>query len=189
MIVTAAIIAAGLAALGGGYALLSNKIIDKADDFVGINEKYGNKGFEDPSFEDAMRKAGWRTGQAWCMYFARMIWMNHMPSYIWSEAKALLSGSTQISYNKVRDSKVKHVFITDKPRVGFIAIWQSKADTTLGHAGIVYKLNQDGTMQTIEGNTNRLDSREGEGVYEKNRDLVGIGNTLRLRGFIGFKTK
>lgn len=40
-----------------------------------------------------------------------------------------------------------------------------------GHTGLVSHVDADGTVHTIEGNTNEAGSREGDGVYEKTMDL------------------
>ncbi|MDI1233194.1 MAG: CHAP domain-containing protein [bacterium] len=186
MIIVASILG-GIAALGGGYMSLSENISKKLDEFIGVTEIKGNQGFSNPAFEALMKAAGWIKGQAWCMYLARMVWKNTMPELVWNEAKKLISGSTQGSYNAVKNSKSNVIFITDRPQKGFIAVWQSKMNPTLGHAGIVKSVNADNTFNDVEGNTNRLDSREGEGVYAKKRNLTGISSDLLLRGFIGFK--
>jgi peptidoglycan hydrolase-like protein with peptidoglycan-binding domain len=43
----------------------------------------------------------------------------------------------------------------------------------LGHAGLVTAV-VSGTIKTIEGNTNRAGSREGDGVYDKQRSIASI---------------
>lgn len=53
----------------------------------------------------------------------------------------------------------------------------------LGHTGIVKSVNADGTITTIEGNTNADGSRNGNGVYERTRPVASINaGFLRVEG-------
>lgn len=49
----------------------------------------------------------------------------------------------------------------------------------LGHTGIVEKVNNDGTVDTIEGNTNDTGSREGYEVCRRTRNKSSIIGYLR----------
>lgn len=69
------------------------------------------------------------------------------------------------------------------PRRGMVAMLQRTATT--GHCGVVEGVRADGTVVTIEGNTNAAGSREGDGTYRKVRsarawlgyiDLDGLGD-------------
>lgn len=66
-----------------------------------------------------------------------------------------------------------------KPRVGAIVYFNFPGDGVdrISHVGIVEKVNADGSIITIEGNTNDSGSREGNGVYRKQRrvGIVGYG--------------
>lgn len=55
--------------------------------------------------------------------------------------------------------------------------------TSNGHTGIVTEHNRQSTMRTIEGNTNGDGSREGDGVYYKQRDWIRNGSLIRM-GFL-----
>jgi hypothetical protein len=51
-----------------------------------------------------------------------------------------------------------------------------------GHAGLVFRQTSPRTWQSIEANTNQAGSREGDGVYMKER---GVKNgTLLLEGIV-----
>ena len=47
-------------------------------------------------------------------------------------------------------------------------------DGNNGHTGIVKTVNRDGTVTTLEGNTNTAGSRTGDGVYERTRLVASI---------------
>lgn len=51
----------------------------------------------------------------------------------------------------------------------------------LGHVGFVEGVNPDGTLRTVEGNTNGGGSREGDGVYRRTRRPDEIN-----RGYLRF---
>lgn len=45
----------------------------------------------------------------------------------------------------------------------------------IGHVGIVAKVNDDGTFETVEGNSSNTGSRTGDGVYALHRTLASVG--------------
>ena len=69
------------------------------------------------------------------------------------------------------------------PRVGDVALWVKYNGT--GHCGIVVKLNEDGSYDTIEGNTSdpKGFDRDGNGVYRKTRHVKDMGK-YKLAGFV-----
>jgi hypothetical protein len=77
--------------------------------------------------------------------------------------------------------------LSTEPQVGSIVIW-NHVGTPNGHTGIVVGLNEDGTFDTIEGNTGpgRNVERNGDGVYRKRRKLVfqGKPKSMVVVGFI-----
>lgn len=72
-----------------------------------------------------------------------------------------------------------------KPQVGDIVYFNFPGDGVdrISHVGIVEKVNSDGSIFTIEGNTNNDGSREGNGVYRKQRrsGIVGYGRPKYTR--------
>lgn len=52
----------------------------------------------------------------------------------------------------------------------------------LGHTGIVVAMHEDGSFETIEGNTDVLGSRNGYGVFHRTRNL----KDGQLQGFISY---
>jgi hypothetical protein len=61
----------------------------------------------------------------------------------------------------------------DAPKVGDIVFFDTAGLGRISHTGIVTKVNDDGTFETIEGNTNAAGSREGTSVQRKHRTTVG----------------
>jgi hypothetical protein len=164
--------------------------------YRGIKEQGFNAGWQDKTFEEMMKNVGWKGGEAWCMYFATMIYVNALPKYA-MDIKKVLGGSTQGSFNRVEkgESDLFEAVKSGKPKVGDIAIWQRVSDAGKGHAGVVVKVYDGGKkFDCIEGNTSDDPTFKGEG------DLVGRvthnlaygekSNTypsLKFRGFIRLK--
>lgn len=170
-----------------------------ARSWEGQKEISGNQGFVDADFEEKMEDVGWRTGQAWCAYFAELVWKQGYRGIatalsdegsaealaIINQLSKLFSGSavaTLRNFTKSGDFEV-----SEKPVEGAIAIWQShrngKASWT-GHAGVVIGAHEH-YFVTIEGNTNSQGGREGVEVARKVRKFRWTTqNGLRLKGFI-----
>lgn len=68
------------------------------------------------------------------------------------------------------------------PSVGNIVIWRHGTSSN-GHTGVVKQVLDAQTFITVEGNTNADGSREGDGVYEKKRSILPMGD-LNVVGFI-----
>ncbi len=76
-----------------------------------------------------------------------------------------------------------HERLSTSPRVGDIFLISHDGDR--GHTGIVTAVNDDGTIATIEGNTNADGSRNGNGVYRRTRRIASINaGFLRMNGAV-----
>lgn len=152
------------------------KHIEIAKKFIGQKEKPGNDFDDNTPLGKILKEAGHKDGEAWCCYFAEAVFVETL--------RSLFSASTVQTFQNFKDAGYE---ITDIPQVGSLVIWQRYKDgkaTWQGHAGIVSKVNQDGSFQTIEGNTNSSGSREGDSVQEKNRSNIKTDNGLNVLGFI-----
>ena len=58
----------------GNPFTIGDKIVEIAMNYLGQEEVSGNMGFEDDEFEKKMKAVGWEKGQAWCAYFAELVW-------------------------------------------------------------------------------------------------------------------
>lgn len=164
---------------------INTEICLTAKKFVGKREIKGNKGFFNKAFDTLMRSVGFKTGHAWCSYFAELVWTE-----AYKDDKPMLklikkqfSGS---SYRTLQRFKALGM-VSDTATPGSIVIWRRKKDgkyTTLGHVGIVIKADVV-SFETVEGNTNGAGSREGDVVADKVRPYDWeVRNGLELAGFI-----
>lgn len=165
---------------------IGEKIVKTAESFVGQEEVRGNLGFKDEEFQELMEAVGWEKNQAWCAYFAELVWKLSFTSNqnTVRELNLLFSAGAVATWNQFRRSE----WITsDSPRVGAVIIWQtykSNKPYWTGHIGIVTKI--EGTaIHTIEGNTNPQGGREGYTVSKKVRVLnPKVKDGLRFKGCI-----
>jgi hypothetical protein len=159
----------------------------KAKQFEGMKETANNSGFQDKAFQKMMEESGWHSGDQWCMFFAKMVWINTYKADE-EKLKVLLNGSSQDSYRRAVADKGKTVIVTKEPKVGDIVIFQrfsGGVGSSSGHAGIVTKVNGKKSFQTIEGNTNEAGAAEGTIVLKKERSFNwNTKDGLRLKGFI-----
>ena len=164
------------------------KMIAFSKALVGQREIAGNLGFQSDEFEQLMKEVGWKTGDAWCVYFAKLIFYQKAPEFLKRKVIDTFSGSSQTTWQRLtRDP----AFITTKvPKPGDAVFWQTYtngAGQWSGHAGIVTKVSLGG-FETVEGNTNLVSgSNEGYIVAEKTRSYTWeTNNGLRLKGFARF---
>jgi len=155
--------------------------------WVGTKEVGKNNGFANELFENMMKTVGWSNSDQWCMYFSKMIHYNTFPNDR-ANINKVLSGSTQASFVKASNDKTNtYTTITENPQVGDIIIFQRKSSPATGHAGVVVKVNNNNTVDTIEGNTSDKNISDGDLVARKTRTSVigkSIGGNLVVRGFI-----
>lgn len=163
------------------------KIIAFSKALVGQREIAGNLGFQSEEFESLIKEVGWKVGDAWCVYFAKLVFYQKAPAFLKSKVKTIFTGSSQTTWDRIsRDP----AFVTSKvPRPGDFVVWQTFKNGIgqwSGHAGIVTKVGL-GSFQTVEGNTNTTGSSEGYIVAEKTREYTWqTNNGLRLKGFARF---
>lgn len=155
-------------------------IADIAKSYIGQDEISGNKGFQDPIFEQKMKAVGFYSGAPWCGFFARLVW---------KEAGQLLT-LISASSRKCIELATKAGNWHNVPVPGAVVVWASfkngKRQST-GHIGVVVAVNGD-KYDTVEGNTTDKGGREGITVAVRNRIITAdkwtTTNGLRLMGFI-----
>lgn len=171
---------------------IQKKIIDVAKSYLDIKEiGANNSNFNDKEFETNLEAVGWDHGQAWCAYFAELVWREAYSTFDTTVANHIGSIFSSSAVNTMRNFiAAKDFTISGIPKEGAVVIWQHYKDgkpTWMGHAGIVISFDQR-EIHTIEGNTNKAGDREGQGVEEKvrNRSTVVSDNTtgLVLEGYI-----
>jgi hypothetical protein len=169
-------------------SIIQTRIGQAARDHEGLKEIKGNMGFKDEEFEERMEMVGWKQTQAWCAYFAELIWKLGYAGYDSEMVKRidkLFSGSAVQTFRNF--SKDGGFTVSQDAVEGAVVIWQTyrngKASWT-GHAGIVIGAH-DKYFVTMEGNTNSSGGREGIEVARKTRKYTfDTQNGLRLKGFI-----
>jgi hypothetical protein len=165
---------------------LTDKIVQIAKSYVGQEEIPENAGFKNPSFEAKMKAVGWYKGAPWCAFLAKLIWTEAF-ALADTSASALIrkysNGSATDTYHNYAASKEFHVQQT--PVVGAVVIWK-EGNGPSGHAGVVTRVIDEHTIETVEGNTNTNGSREGYIAAVKIRKIGQPFNPhgLNLVGFI-----
>lgn len=166
------------------------RVIKFAGDFVGEEELLGNMGFYNKTFEELMKDVGWKRGDAWCVYFNKVIWYNMLAKPYRDKVLKLVSGNTQQTLKNFQNDDSGLFKVTSYPRVGDIAIWQrfnNGIGEWRGHSGIVIRVRAN-YFESIEGNTNIAGGREGYIVAKKDRGYdFHTDNGLRLRAFLTIK--
>jgi hypothetical protein len=152
--------------------------------YIGQKEILGNKGFQDPEFEAEMKQEGFQIGYAWCMLFAKVVYVNCYPEKE-KELRKLMVPGVLNTYRNMRDAAYP---IGELPQIDSLVIWaqvKNGKETGFGHAGICSGLIENG-FKSIEGNTSDENVREGYIVRENTHKLAEKGrlNGLKLKAFI-----
>ena len=165
--------------------------------FEGIEEVGSNQGFASETFQKMMSDAGWKSGEEWCSYFAKLVYIKALPS-LESDIRNWFSGSSQMTYNNVANGKTSKFEIVEdgKPMKGDVVVWQNKSNAGTGHVGIVVKtyLGNPYKYDAIEGNTNYQPGFSGQGQLVdivphegKVGESDNVYSSKILRGFIRLK--
>lgn len=171
---------------------INQLIVNTAKSYIGQREKPGNTGFVDPEFEKSMISFGFKPGYSWCALFGEKVWMEAYNNYNKNISIALTSIFSVGAIDTLNRFKKSNLFIftTTQPIPGALVFWQKYKDGVAGwqgHVGIFLQMS-NGKMITIDGNTNNKGSRDGDGVYQKEREIdLYNNNGLRLVGFINPK--
>jgi hypothetical protein len=141
-----------------------------------------NVGFVDASFQTMMKAVGWKGGEAWCMYFCKLVYMQFFSfdrEFLAKNFNGSTSGTLQNVINLNAKGDKRYVFLnTNTPQIGDIICLQ-------GHVGLVQEVISSTIVKTIEGNTNLKGVREGEGVTENKRTLI-VGTSSFGQMFKGY---
>jgi len=173
--------------------MIQNTIVKYAELFNGLKETGENEGWEDiyfeeidSTFQDLMVAVGWKSGHAWCAYFAELVWkLAYQDHPLVIELNNLFSASAVQTWKNFSKSDFR---TSSVPFVGDVIAWRNykrgKAQWT-GHLGIVTQV--DGrVITTIEGNIGSHSDREGDQVGMRVRTISfdKKSNGLNLLGFI-----
>ncbi len=158
--------------------MIVSKIKYYAELFNGIKEVGNNQGFEhvffkdlNMTFKELMWTVGCRYGHAWCAYFGELVWKlaySNIDTTMVERLDKLFSANAVQTWKNFQNTEFR---CSRTPSEGSIVIWQMYEDwvgTSRGHEGIVMTGN-DTMINTIEGNTNKKGSRDGDQVADKTR--------------------
>ena len=149
---------------------LSESIIEIANSQVGVHEiPHGSNA--GPEVEIYLKSVGLGKGNAWCMAF--VYWVTNEASKKCGALNQLLKTAGVMNQWNSRP-KVRVTI----PQAGDIFIMDFGKG--LGHTGIVTEVLANGTINTIEGNTNTDGSRDGYAVCKRNRKITSCKGFLRV---------
>jgi len=155
------------------------RVVEVAEQFAGLVEVENNRRWDNPRLPGLTSKdddvlirmlgaAGWQPGWPYCAAFAEGVWRTAGAP---EKVLALMNPSVYRTAEAFRKLGLLH----PDPVVGAVMLLR-KGNTVLGHAGIVCRLRDDGSISTIEGNTSsdakkvgEAAEREGGGIYRKIR--------------------
>lgn len=171
-----------------------SQIIKLASKYAGIEELKSNTSWYDKQkivpqaisneFKILIKQYGHEDGAPYCASFARSVYLEVFKTNEkhYKLFNKLLSASVMRTYNNLQIMG----YITKSPQIGAIMLMQMSS-TSKGHCGIVVDIDIDSnSIKTIEANTSdTITTREGDGVYIKNRNL-SLFNTKTGLHIIGF---
>lgn len=160
------------------FAFISEErkeVIDLAKSQLHVREKTGNN--DGKEVETYLSHVGLKKGDPWCAAFVSYVLSysgieNTCIGYspVWFRSQYLvykrdLPGKTD--FEKVQPADVFGIYFLNKNRIA--------------HVGFIIRLENQYIL-TIEGNTNEVGSREGDGVYSKRRNtdqIYAVSNYIR----------
>jgi hypothetical protein len=153
-------------------------LVHEARRWVGVTEKGGdNKGPEVEMFQKAVD--GKSQGEPWCMAFVQFC-VQRVDTFLQSIGSSSKSNITRTEHCLTLWHSTPESMRCE-PEPGAIIIWRHIKNgirTASGHTGIVTEVLPNRAVRTIEGNTSDGAGivREGNGVYERTRNLGLTGN-------------
>ena len=126
-----------------------------------------------PAVESYLKSVGLGKGYAWCMAF--VYWsVKEAAKKLNTTSPLVKTAGVLRQWNEV-SPKLK---VTKNPKAGDIFIMDYGKG--LGHTGFVVEVRADGSLRTIEGNTNDEGSREGYEVCYRTRRQNQIKGYIRI---------
>ena len=166
--------------------MTNQRIVEVAQNYVGVEEISGNIGFHDKSFEQKMKAVGWQKSFAWCALFAELVAKEAFSenSDVVSDFDTLFSASAVSTWSNFSASKK---YKTGKvPKPGALVIWKSPKGWT-GHVGVIESVEKGNQFfSVIEGNGNPAGGREGTHVVRKRRRLDIVPRKKGSMYMLGF---
>lgn len=130
---------------------------------VGMRETSRNSG---PEVDAYLASVGLGPGYSWCAAF--VFWCFHKASVDAQDVNPCPRTAGALHMRELADAAE----LRDTPEAGDVFVIDHGHG--LGHVGFVESFKPDGTLVTVEGNTNGGGSREGDGVYRRTRKTTEI---------------
>lgn len=156
-------------------------LLNEAARWVGTKEGEKNSGQIVTMFQ---KHVGIGNGDPWCAAFVHYC-ISQVDMIGQSlDQKDISSGHHKSASCVMTFNKSQERYKGQTPQEGSLIVWRKK-NTMLGHIGIVSRVYNTGSVETIEGNTSPMHNinREGDGVYIKQRSINNEPNFV-LMGFI-----
>jgi surface antigen len=150
---------------------LQEKALEIAISQIGVEEAPGHKN-TGKDVEKYLASVGLGPGYSWCMAFNYWCF-NEAAEKLGRKNPLYKTGGVMEQW---RQRKAEFRVVTPQPGDIFIL----DLGKGLGHTGMVKIVNEDGTIGTIEGNTNDEGSREGYEVCRRTRSRSKILGYLRF---------
>ena len=169
------------------------KILRVAKALIGQSEIGNNESFDSENFEKLLSKYGWNTGEAWCMYFAKAVYMETAPKRNLIDIGKTLAGNTNDSWNRIVKDDNDIWKVSEFAKIGDLVFWQMYSNGVPkavmgnyvgGHVGIVSKVGFN-DFKSIEGNTGGVTGimvDENEHTFDYSKE-----SGYRLLGFARLK--
>lgn len=154
----------------------AEKRIFWAEQQIGINERDNL-----PVVLTYLRSVGLTKRYAWCQAFQYNSF-RVVCNVINIPIPIPRSGVANSSFDYAKKNGYKTDFA---PAVGDLLVWK-QADWS-GHVALIVKIFPNKKVQTIEGNTSSLSTRQGGAVERKMRYLNHKIGKLKVRGLVGFE--
>ena len=159
---------------------LLNKVLSFAKSQINVRETPGkqNQGKE---VNEYLASVGLPPGNAWCMAFVYWCFKNASEK-LERKNPAVKTGGCLFHWNSTNAKKIlKNEAINNPSKIKPGQVFIMDFGGGLGHTGLVEKIN-GGIISTIEGNTDPAGSRNGYGVFRRERKINSIN-----KGFIEYK--
>lgn len=129
--------------------------------FIGVREKTGNN--DGPEVEMFLRSVGLGKGYAWCAAFVKYCMLE-----AGIKAAERMNGMALSTENKKNFVYHNRKFVKDPQAGDVFTLYYSRLGR-IGHTGFFDREINSSVFESVEGNTNNQNSREGDGVYRRKR--------------------
>lgn len=155
-------------------------LVTFAAQFIGVKESGHNAGAMVEKFQRAVD--GKAEGEPWCAAFVQFC-LKEVDKILGTKTAIYPSEHCLTIWNRTNE-----FYRAEKPEKGCLIIWhkfKNGMGTGLGHIGIVAKVLDQNTVETIEGNTSDAlgMNRDGDGVFWKKRNIAPRDD-FRVVGFL-----